>query len=303
MRRRAGARPRARAASPGSPPAARRRALRSTRDAVTRPPARPGAKAGARSSTRRPGRRCRAAGTACAASARACARGATGAVAPTTAPTSAARLARSPSPSTSRATCSHSVAALGEPRSSTSAAPGFDVRTRTKMPAPRARPQMGRQRVEAHVGVDRAGVDAEARDGRRTASAPRRRQRLGVGGGGDVDVAALAVGDARADRCSRACSTAALQRLAAGRAEALEARELRLDRDAGGARRVDQPPALRGDRGGGALGGRPVRGRRRGGQGHSRAGSGSSPRTIWDSRRATWRARRSPNARWAVVSS
>jgi hypothetical protein len=46
-------------------------------------------------------------------------------------------------------------------------------------------------------------------------------------------------------------------------AEALEARELRLDRDAGRARRVDGRRAVRRDRDGGALGRRPVRGRRR----------------------------------------
>jgi hypothetical protein len=55
----------------------------------------------------------------------------------------------------------------------------------------------------------------------------------------------------------------ALERVPAVSAEALEARELRLDRNAGRARRVDGRLAVRRDRDGGALGGRPVRGRRR----------------------------------------
>jgi hypothetical protein len=46
-------------------------------------------------------------------------------------------------------------------------------------------------------------------------------------------------------------------------AEALEARQLRLDRDAGRPGRVDGRLAMRRDRDGGALGRRPVRGRRR----------------------------------------
>jgi hypothetical protein len=45
-----------------------------------------------------------------------------------------------------------------------------------------------------------------------------------------------------------------LQRMPAGGAEALEARELRLDRDAGGAGGVDGRRAVRRDGGGGALG-------------------------------------------------
>jgi hypothetical protein len=45
-----------------------------------------------------------------------------------------------------------------------------------------------------------------------------------------------------------------LQREPAVGAEALEAGELRLDRDAGGSGRVDRRRAVRRDRGGGALG-------------------------------------------------
>jgi hypothetical protein len=49
------------------------------------------------------------------------------------------------------------------------------------------------QRVDAHVGAGREGVDAEAVDG---AEGRRGRagERLAIGGGGDVDVAALGVG-------------------------------------------------------------------------------------------------------------
>jgi hypothetical protein len=46
----------------------------------------------------------------------------------------------------------------------------------------------------------------------------------------------------------------ALERAPSGRAEAFEAGELRLDRDAGGTRRIDGRRAVRGDRDGGALG-------------------------------------------------
>ena len=68
--------------------------------------------------------------------------------------------------------------------SSTSAAPGFDVRTRTKTPASRGRATVssGFERVAAHVGADRHRVGAEAVD-----VAERRRrgaeQRLRVGEG------------------------------------------------------------------------------------------------------------------------
>jgi hypothetical protein len=46
----------------------------------------------------------------------------------------------------------------------------------------------------------------------------------------------------------------ALERAPARGAEALEARELRLDRDAGGSGRIDGRRAVRRDRDGGALG-------------------------------------------------
>jgi hypothetical protein len=46
----------------------------------------------------------------------------------------------------------------------------------------------------------------------------------------------------------------ALERAPAGGPEALEAGQLRLDRDAGGSRRIDGRRAVRRDRDGGALG-------------------------------------------------
>ena len=83
--------------------------------------------------------------------------------------------------------------------------------------------------------VDGQGVGAEAGD----AAARRRRgaeQRLGVGGGGDVDVAALAVGEDE-QAGGAGVRDGRRQRLPAGRAEALEAGELRLDGDARRGRR------------------------------------------------------------------
>ena len=78
-------------------------------------------------------------------------------------------------------------------------------------------------------------------------------QRLGVGGGGDVDVPALGVGQ-HEQALLLGVLDDACERAPAGGAEALEAGELRLDRDAGGTRRVDGRRAVRRDRDGGALG-------------------------------------------------
>jgi len=125
------------------------------------------------------------------------------------------------------------------------------------------RPGLGRggdqrlERVAAEQRVGGEGVGVETADGapggRRLAD-----QRLGVGGGGDRDVAALAVGD---DQQAGLAGGGAdfFQGAPAGGAEALEAGQLRLDRDAGGSGPVDQGAAVVGDRGGCQLGGRRLR--------------------------------------------
>ena len=116
-------------------------------------------------------------------------------------------------------------------------------------------------------------------------------ERLAVGGGADVDVAALAVGEHEQPGVARR-STGLRQRVPARRAEALEAGQLRLDRDAGRAGRVDDGSAVGRDGAGGAL----RRGSRAGRPrvpGQRRAGSGSSPRTTWDWRLSTRLASRS----------
>ena len=109
------------------------------------------------------------------------------------------------------------------------------------------------QRVDAHVRAGREGVGADAGDGaegRRSSAG----QRLAVGGRGDVDVAALGVGEDEQALCVRLLDDE-LQHAPAVGAEALEAGELRLDRDAGGPGGVDGRRAVRRDRDGGALGG------------------------------------------------
>ena len=92
-------------------------------------------------------------------------------------------------------------------------------------------------------------------------------QRLAVGGGAHRDVAALAVGDHQQPRLAGGGDDR-LERPPARPAEALEAGELRLGGDAGGAGRRDQRQAVLGDRVGRGLGGsarrpraRPQRGR------------------------------------------
>ena len=151
---------------------------------------------------------------------------------------------RAPSSSTIRASRSCSGAPSGS-RSWRSAAPGLEVRTSTKQPAPAAaaastsgssasRPSSG---LAVKASAPRPGDRAERR--RRRAD-----ERLRVGRGGDRHVAALAVGDHEqagvARRVARRRSSAAQP----GRAEALEARELRLDRDAGRAGRLDRRDAV-----------------------------------------------------------
>jgi hypothetical protein len=90
------------------------------------------------------------------------------------------------------------------------------------------------------------------------------RERLRVGRRGDVDVAALGVGEDEQSFVLRVLDRG-LEGAPAGRAEALEARELGLDRDARGPRRVDGGSAVCGYRSGRAISGRPVCGRLRDG--------------------------------------
>jgi hypothetical protein len=126
-----------------------------------------------------------------------------------------------------------------------------------------SRPGLGRsdeerlERVAAEQRVGGEGVGVEAAHGApgggRLAD-----QRLGVGGGGDRDVAALAVGD---DQQTGFAGGGAdlFQGAPTGGAKPLEAGQLRLDRDAGGAGPVDQRAAVIGDRAGRQLCGRRLR--------------------------------------------
>ena len=103
--------------------------------------------------------------------------------------------ASAPAASTSSAIRSCSGAPPAS-RSWRSAAPGLEVLTSRKQPAPaaRGRGQQRLERVAPQQGVGRERVGAEARD---LPERPRRgaHQRLPVGGGGHRHVAALAVGD------------------------------------------------------------------------------------------------------------
>ena len=171
------------------------------READTRPPARPGANAGASSSTRppcapTPGSR----NVARAISSRARARWPGCGGADDRADVAEAGLAharRAELVDERREALPHALRRPASLRSSTSAAPGFDVRTSASTPAPRcARGRHERlDRVPAHQRVDRGQVGAEPGTcaERRVDAAEQRawRKRLR----GDVDVAALAVGD------------------------------------------------------------------------------------------------------------
>ncbi len=120
----------------------------------------------------------------------------------------------------------------------------------------------GLEGVGAHVGADGEEVGAEALDvaeGRRG----RGEQALRVGGGGDVDVAALGVGDDQ-EAEGAGVGGGVVQRLPAGRAEALEARDLELDRDDRGGDGVQDGAAVGGDGGRRADGGSAVSGLARG---------------------------------------
>ena len=181
-----------------------------------------------------------------------------GSVAPTTAPIPlspsgpdpASRSAK-PSTSAARRSCSGSP---GAGRSWRSAAPGLLVRTRAKTPAPAA---AAASTSGSSASPPSSGLAVKASAPSPGTGAPGRRrladQRLGVGGGGDRHVAALAVGDHQQAGLGRGLADLG-QRRPAGRAEALEAGELRLDRDAGRAGALDQRPAVGGDGTGRQLG-------------------------------------------------
>ncbi len=109
------------------------------------------------------------------------------------------------------------------------------------------------QRVKAEQRVDSEGVDTETGD-RPPGGGGLTDQRLRVSSGGDRDVTALAVGDdEEAGRPRRLADLG--QGRPARRSEALEAGELGLCRDAGGARSLDQRPAVGRDSRRGTLGG------------------------------------------------
>jgi hypothetical protein len=104
------------------------------------------------------------------------------------------------------------------------------------------------QRLEgigAKERIDGRGVGFEARD-RAPGGGRRPEQGLGIGGGADRDVTALAVGDHQQTGLARRLGGLS-ERLPARRAEALEASELELDRDASRAGALDQPPAVASD--------------------------------------------------------
>jgi hypothetical protein len=109
------------------------------------------------------------------------------------------------------------------------------------------------QRVAAEQRVGGEGVGTESGDrapgGRRLTD-----QRLGVGGRSYGDVAALAVGDDQQARLLGGRADLGQGR-PAGRAEALEAGQLRLDRDAGRAGALDQATTVLDDGGRRLLGG------------------------------------------------
>ena len=137
----------------------------------------------------------------------------------------------------------------GSPSSWSSAAPAFEVRTSTKQPAPAAaaapirgssesRPSSG---FAVKASAPRPGHVAER--ARRAAHERLRDRRLAVTG------TSPRLPSANTSRpWSRAIATDLLERLPAGRAEPLEARELRLDRDTRGPGGDDRRTAVLGHR-------------------------------------------------------
>ena len=180
----------------------RRRARGRRRSPATRTPGRrrdPGAKAGARSSTAAPwaptpGSSNTACGHQLAQRAEALGRGRAGHRADVGEPGSPtpARPARRPAPARRPLTVPPSASS----RSCTSAAPGFEVRTSTNMPAPRARAASMNGASESRPS---SGLTVMASAPRPATSpkgvAVRAEERLGVRRARDVDVAALGVGD------------------------------------------------------------------------------------------------------------
>ena len=246
-----------------------------------------------------------------------------GTVAPVTAPTSASGVAlaelvgqRAPgAPTAARRSRAR--------RSSTSAAPGLEVRTSMNTPAPAARAIVD-QRLERVAAEQRVGGEARRRASPGDGAERRRRaadQRLGVGGGGDGDVAALAVGEheqaggagvrrsvassasqpAEPRRSKQAsCGLTATQ---AGPAASISARQWASTAAAASARRRGAGPPGAPRRGGSASTSADARRSRcspdglAAGPARGWAGSGSIPRTICDSRAATAAASRSPKRR------
>ena len=292
---RAGARPRRGPPSAGSPPGcscARRSSARRSRA----PPARPGAKAGASVATSppwapMPGSRNGVRGISSRMRARC-----SGAVAPVTAPTRRGRTAPG-APARRRAReALPQRPAVGELAGRTGRARrGWRcARARTRRRRPRVRRAIERlERVAAQQRVGGQRVGAEARRRRRTATASRRttpgRRRRRC-----RHVAALAVGE-HEQAGARAHARRRLEREPAGEAEPLEAGELRLDRDAGGAGGVDQREAVGEHRGRGL--------ERRRARRSGRRGAALTRRAPWRGARAATpvpRARRATAGRVGV---
>ena len=205
------------------------------------------------------------------------------AVAPITAPTSLKPHPRtSPSPSTSVARRSHSRTAAGQLE--VLEVGGARVRRPHEHEHAGAARDERLQRVAAEQRVGGEGVGAEARHlaGERGGCAG---ERLRVGGGGRAGSRRACRRRSRAGR-PPVPGNHRVERRPAGRAEPLEARELRLDRHARRPGRPDQQPAVLEHRARRALGdGAPALGGARGGGPQPRPDRDRCPSTICDSRR------------------